>query len=186
MKKLSRYPFSVSLLHWLLAFALISNLVIGWLLDDREDLVTLHKSIGITVLGLALIRLANRVRLRERLPKSVNAAGTPAYFVEAAVHRLLYALMLTVPLLGWLKTNAAGHAVSCFGFLSLPTLIPKSRELSHLLGQLHSLTAYGLAALVGLHVLGAVTHRVFKAQNILPRILPVFRRGPENGNQVTE
>lgn len=179
MKKLPRYPFSVSLLHWLLAIALIGNLVVGWLLDDREDLVTLHKSIGITVLGLVLIRLANRVRMREQLPKSVNGAGTPAYIVEAVVHRLLYVLMLAVPLLGWLKTNAAGHAASCFGLFSLPTLITKSRELSHLLGQLHSLTAYGLAALIGLHVLGALAHRIFKAQNILPRILPVPRRRPD-------
>jgi cytochrome b561 len=186
MKKLTRYPFSVSLLHWLLAFALIGNLVIGWLLDDQEDLVTLHKSIGITILGLALIRLANRIRMRERLPKSVNVAGTAPYFVEAAVHRLLYVLMLAVPLLGWLKTNAAGHTASCFGLFSLPTLMPKSHALSQLLGQLHALTAYGLAGLVGLHVLGALAHRVFKAENILPRILPIASRGQDSGARAPE
>ncbi|NLP64619.1 cytochrome b [Paraburkholderia sacchari] len=180
MEKFSRYPLSVSLLHWLLAVALIGNLVIGWLLDDQEDLVTLHKSIGITILGLVLMRLANRVRLRGRLPKTVNRAGTPAYFVEIAVHRLFYTLMLAIPLLGWMKTNAAGHAASCFGLFSLPALMPRSRELSHLLGQLHSLTAYGLVALIGLHVAGVLAHRVFKAQNILPRILPLPQRRPDS------
>jgi cytochrome b561 len=84
--------------------------------------------------------------------------------------------MLAIPLLGWVKTNAAGHVASCFGLFSLPTLVPKSRELSHWLGELHSVTAYGLAALVGLHVLGALAHRVLKSENILPRILPLPRR----------
>ncbi|MFX1765000.1 cytochrome b [Paraburkholderia sp. A1RI-2L] len=179
MEKFSRYPLSVSLLHWLLAVALTGNLVIGWLLDDREELVILHKSIGIAILGLVLIRLANRVRVRGRVPESVNRAGTPAHFVETAVHRLFYALMLAIPLIGWMKTNAAGHAASCFGLFSLPALIPKNRELSHLLGQLHSLTAYGLAALIGLHVAGVLAHRVFKARNILPRMLPLPLRRPD-------
>lgn len=176
MKQASRYPLSISLLHWLLAVALIGNLIIGWLLDDNEGLLALHKSIGIAILGLALVRLANRLRVRRRLPRSTNAAGTPAHLAEKAVHHLLYGLMLAIPLLGWLKTNAAGHVASCFGLFSLPTLVPKSHALSHWLGQLHALTAYGLAALVGLHVLAALAHGLLKSENVLPRILPVPER----------
>lgn len=186
MKHTSRYPFSISLLHWLLAVALIGNLIIGWMLDDSEDLIALHKSIGIVILGLALVRVANRLRMRHLLPPSTNAAGTPAYFAEKAVHHLLYVLMLAIPLLGWLKTNAAGHVASCFGYFSLPTLVPKSRELSHWLGQLHALTAYGLAALVGLHVLGALAHRVLKSENILPRILPLPARVGQQKMQTSD
>ncbi|HEU0229597.1 MAG TPA: cytochrome b/b6 domain-containing protein [Burkholderiaceae bacterium] len=173
MKQVIRYPLSISLLHWLLAIALIGNLVIGWLLDDNEGLLDLHKSIGIAILGLVLLRLVNRLRVRHQLPPSTNAAGTSAYRVEKLVHRLLYALMLAIPLLGWLKTNAAGHAANCFGLFSLPTLMPRSHTLSPWLGQLHSLAAYSLAALVGLHVLGALAHWMFKAENIFPRILPL-------------
>ncbi|AUT75768.1 cytochrome B [Paraburkholderia hospita] len=176
MKHVSRYPISISLLHWLLAVALIGNLIIGWMLDDNENLLALHKSLGIIILGLVSVRVANRLRVRRRLPPSTNRAGTPAYLVEKTVHHFLYVLMLAIPLLGWVKTNAAGHVASCFGLFSLPTLVPKSRELSHWLGELHSVTAYGLAALVGLHVLGALAHRVLKSENILPRILPLPRR----------
>lgn len=176
MKQVFRYPLSISLLHWLLAILLIGNLIIGWLLDDDESLLDLHESIGIAILGLVLVRLVNRLRVRHRLPPSVNAAGTPAHRVEKLVHRLLYALMFAIPLLGWLKTNAAGHVASCFGLFSLPTLIPRSHALSPWLAQLHSLTAYGLAALVGLHVLGALAHWVLEAENILPRILPLPER----------
>ncbi|WP_321932140.1 cytochrome b [Paraburkholderia guartelaensis] len=186
MKHPSRYPFSVSLLHWLLAIALIGNLVIGWLLDDREELLALHKSIGVAILALALIRLTNRLRVRDQLPPSVNEAGTPAYFAESAVHRLLYVLMIVAPLLGWLKTNAAGHAASFFGLFSLPTLLSRSRELSHWLGQFHAIAAYSLAALIGLHMLGALVHRLLKGRNILPRILPFPRRTLPRAKHVPE
>lgn len=177
MRTVTRYPLSISLLHWLLAVALIGNVIVGLLLDDNEDLVSLHKSIGIAILGLVAIRIANRLRMRRRLPQSVNPAGTLNHLAERSVHGLLYVLMLAIPVLGWMKTNAAGHTANCFGLFSLPTLVPKSRELSHWLGELHALTAYGLAALVGLHVLGAVAHRLFKSENVLARILPSPGRG---------
>ncbi|WP_175909048.1 MULTISPECIES: cytochrome b/b6 domain-containing protein [unclassified Burkholderia] len=172
MKNVTRYPMSMSLLHWLLAAALIGNLIVGLLLDDNEDLVGLHKSIGIVILGLVAVRIVNRLRMRRSLPPSVNPAGTLNHFAERSVHGLLYVLMFAIPVLGWMKTNAAGHTASCFGLFSLPTLVPKSRELSHWLGQLHALTAYGLASLVSLHVLGAVAHKLFKSENVFPRILP--------------
>lgn len=176
MKNVTRYPLSISLLHWLLAVALIGNLIVGLLLDDNEDLVSLHKSVGIAILGLVAIRIVNRLRMRRRLPPSINPAGTLSRFVERSAHGLLYVLMLVIPVLGWMKTNAAGHTASCFGLFSLPTLVPKSHELSHWLGELHALTAYGLAALVGLHVLGALAHKLLKSENVLPRILPLPAR----------
>lgn len=172
MKTVTRYPLSISLLHWLLAIALIGNLLVGLLLDDNEGLVGLHRSIGTVILGLVAIRVVNRLRVRRRLPKSINPAGTLSHFAERGVHGLLYVLMLAIPVLGWMETNAAGHTVSCFGLFSLPALAPKSHELAHWLGELHALAAYGLAALVGLHMLGALAHKLLKSQNVLPRILP--------------
>ncbi len=176
MRHAFRYPLSISLLHWLLAVALICNLIIGWLLDDHEELIAVHKSIGVAILGLALLRIANRLRMRRRLPPSINVAGSPSYFAEKAVHYLLLVLMLAIPILGWLKTNAAGHVANCFGVFSLPTLVHKSRELSNLLGQLHALTAYGLALLIGVHVLAAIVHRLSNSENVLPRISPLPSR----------
>jgi cytochrome b561 len=177
MRNVTRYPLSVILLHWLVAVALIGNLIIGLMLDDHENLVGLHKSIGILILGLAAVRLANRLRARHMLPRSINAVGTAARFAEKAVHHVLYMLMVAIPLLGWMKTNAAGHAARFFGFFSLPIIVQQSRDLSQWLGELHPLAAYGLAALVGLHVLGALMHWALKSENIFPRILPSFRRG---------
>lgn len=89
MKTVTRYPLSISLLHWLLAAALIGNLIVGLLLDDNEDLVSLHKSIGVAILVLVAIRIVNRLRVRRRLPPSVNPTGTMNHFAERGVHGLL-------------------------------------------------------------------------------------------------
>ncbi|QTD93019.1 cytochrome b [Burkholderia anthina] len=183
MKNVTRYPLSISLLHWLLAVALIGNLIVGLLLDDNEGLLSLHKSIGIAILGFVAIRVANRLRMRSRLPPPINSAGTLNHFVERSVHGLLYVLMLAIPVLGWMKTNAAGHTANCFGLFSLPDLVPRNRALSHWLGELHALTAYTLAALVGLHVLGALAHRLFTSEHVFSRILPL--PGRAGRHQVT-
>ncbi|WP_321939676.1 cytochrome b [Paraburkholderia sp. J8-2] len=114
----------------------------------------------------------------------MNEAGTPAYFAESAAHCLLYVLTILALLLGWLKTNAAGHAASFFGLLSLPTLLSRGEELSHWLVQFHAIAAYSLAALIGLHMLGALVNRLLKGRNILPRI-PPFTQG-ETRTGVTE
>jgi cytochrome b561 len=63
-----------------------------------------------------------------------------------------------VPLLGWLKTNAAGHDLVLFDTVNFPTLIEKNRELSSIFGLSHSIVAYCFALLIGLHVAGGVAH----------------------------
>ncbi|WP_293766110.1 cytochrome b/b6 domain-containing protein [uncultured Aquitalea sp.] len=176
MNKQDRYPLSVVLLHWLVALAIFANLAVGWLLDDATELMDLHRALGVLVLALAAARLLNRLLASRRLPASVNPAGTPQYLAEKAVHGLLYLGMLLVPLLGWLKTNAAGHELTLFDSLTLPTLLEKNRELSHLLGLAHSATAYALAMLIGLHVAGAIAHRLQGQGDVLRRMLPALRK----------
>jgi cytochrome b561 len=167
-----KYPLSVSLFHWLVAIAIVGNLAIGWMLDDNMDLMSLHKSIGASILILAALRILNKRIHRHALPPSINTKGTKQYLAEKAVHGLLYLSMLGIPVLGWLKTNAAGHAVSLFGLFDLPTLLEKNRALSHLFGEMHSAAAAGFAVLLGLHVFGALMHAVLKSENVLTRILP--------------
>jgi cytochrome b561 len=174
-----KYPLSVCLFHWLVAIAIIGNPVIGWMLDDSMELMSLHKSIGTGILILAALRVLNKLMHRNALPASVNKVGSAQYLAEKAVHGLLYVSMLGIPVLGWLKTNAAGHAVSFFGLFDLPTLLEKNRTLSHLFGEMHSAAAVGLAVLLGLHVVGALVHSVLKSENVLTRILP-FTLAKEN------
>jgi cytochrome b561 len=159
------------LFHWLLAALMIATLLVGWQLDDNEALLGLHRSLGVLVLGLALLRLVNRVLRRAAIPPSLNPAGSLPHTAEKLVHLGLYVCMIAVPLLGWLKTNAGGHAVECFG-VTLPTLMGHNPTLSHLLGPAHSLLASGFAVLLVAHVGGAVFHMLMHKVNILRRISP--------------
>ena len=171
-KTLQKYPFAVSILHGLVGLAMLSTLVIGWLLDDHEELMKLHRSLGVTVILLVILRIAVRISHRSALPRSVNQTGSLAYLAEKSVHGLLYLSMLAVPLLGWLKTNASGHAASFFGVFDLPRLMAKNPGLSHVLGGAHSLSATIFALLVGLHVAGALANLVTHKDNVFKRILP--------------
>ncbi|OBU88105.1 cytochrome b [Chromobacterium subtsugae] len=169
----ARYPLSVSLLHWLLALLVFLNFALGYLLDDEESLLAAHKLIGAWILLLALARAANKMRLRKRLPASLNPPGSWPYLAEKWAHGLLYLCMLGVPLLGWLKTNAAGHAVTLFPGLDLPALAATNRTLSHWFGGMHESLAALFALLIGLHVAAALWHRISHPGLGQARMLPM-------------
>ena len=173
LKKAKRYPLLIIMAHWLLAVGIAVNLLIGWMLDDATEWLDLHRSIGVLVLVFSVLRLFCRFAYRHKIPDSVNQAGSLQYRVEKLVHTLLYAGMVMVPLLGWLKTNAAGHVLVLFDTVDLPVLIEKNRQLSSWFGLLHSVSAYLLALMIGLHIAGGVAHYMMEKQNVFKRMLPV-------------
>lgn len=172
MKNAERYPFAIVLIHWLIAAAIGANLIIGWMLDDATELLDLHRTLGMAILILAVFRLFFRFLSRKEIPDSANEPGTLQYLAEKAVHSLLYVGMVIVPLLGWLKTNAAGHDLVLFDIISFPTLIERNRELSSLLGLSHSIAAYCFAMLIGLHIVGGVAHCMMEKRNVFKRMIP--------------
>ncbi|UTH76641.1 cytochrome b [Chromobacterium sp. IIBBL 290-4] len=173
MSEHARYPLSMRLLHWLLALLVFSNFALAWLLEDEESLLAAHKMIGAWILLLAAARLANKLRLRKRLPASVNPAGSWSYWAEKLAHGLLYLCLLAEPLLGWLKTNAAGHGATLFPGFDLPALMEKNRHLSHWLGGMHEVMASLLALLIALHVAAAFWHWINGSGLGLARMLPM-------------
>ena len=172
VQKAKRYPLLVILAHWLIAAGIAANLVTGWLLDDATELLDLHRSIGVLVLAFSALRLFCRIAYHKRIPDSVNETGSLQYRVEKLAHTLLYVGMVLVPLLGWLKTNAAGHVLVLFDSVELPVLMEKNRELSSLFGELHSVSAYLLTMLIGLHIAGGVAHVMMEKRNVFKRMLP--------------
>lgn len=174
MKQLqnAKYPMSMILFHTLIAVLMIATLVLGWLMEDNKSLMGTHKSLGIAVLILALLRLVNRLRYIGNTPISVNAKGSLSSIFEKSVHGLLYICMLAIPVVGWLTSNAFGYPASFFGIFSLPTLIAKNEDLAENLGHLHGLGADIFVVLLGLHVLGGLVHLFMHKQNIFKRMLP--------------
>lgn len=175
----SRWAPVVQLLHWLGVLLIAATAVIGLLMVDMErgsDLrklcYGLHKSLGVSVLALALLRIV--VRLATRAPSPV--AG-PAWQLRAAqaTHVLMYTLLLALPLSGWLLNSVAGQPLPWFGLFELPALMPRTPALRQPVDAAHVWLFWTLAASVALHVAAVVQHQWFRRDGLLQRMLPAGR-----------
>ena len=170
-----RYSAVAVSLHWLLALAIIGAFSVGFYMSDlpfspgRLKLYNYHKWAGVTVLALSALRLL--WRLSHRPPADLPMPVWQAK-VARLTHFLLYALFFAVPLAGWAYSSAAGFPIVWFGVLPLPDFVPKDKALAETLKELHGLLAYGLAALVLVHIAGALKHRLIDKDGLLLRMLP--------------
>ena len=181
-----RYTTTAIVLHWLIALLIAVNvglaLTVGWFPDSAvRTVIDTHKSTGITVLGLVLVRLIWRYR---HAPPALPA-GYPAWERRAAhaAHIALYALILALPLSGWLHDSAwkdaASHPMSLFGTVPWPrigwitSLEPGLKEQLHdRFGALHAWLGYALYALFAAHVAGALKHQWLDRHRELQRMWP--------------
>ena len=168
------HPGSMAL-HWLLALALFGLFGMGLYMTGlsmsptRLKLYNWHKWAGVTVLVLSFLRLA--WRLTHRPPADVPMPAWQARAAHAA-HVALYVLFFAVPLAGWAYSSAAGFPVVWFGVLPLPDLIAPNRELAEAIKPLHRILAYTMAAIVLVHVAGALKHQWVDRDGLLRRMWP--------------
>lgn len=171
----SRYTPTAIALHWLMALGLFGAIGMGWWASElpmsplRLKAINWHKWGGVTLLLLALLRLAWRAR---HLPPPALPAPRWQAQAAAAVHGLLYALMLLVPLLGWSYSNAAGFPVVWFGVLPLPDFIGADKALAETLKGLHRVAAWTLLVLILAHVAAALKHHFIDKDALLARMKP--------------
>lgn len=170
-----RYGAVPQALHWLVVVLLALQLTLAALADDLPDglerfaLLSRHKSVGITILGIALLRLI--WRLADRPPPLPAMPGWQK--VAAAVtHWGLYALLFAMPLSGWMMSSAANYPVSWFGLVQLPDLVGTSPDLHEILEEVHETLAGALLALVAVHVLAALKHQFVDRDGLMSRMLP--------------
>ena len=123
----------------------------------------------------SLLRLSWRVM--HRPPTLPAHMGRFEQLVAHAGHGLLYVLMLSIPLSGWLMSSAKGFQTVLFGVLPLPDLLSKDRELGRLLLTLHLGLNLLLATVVLGHVLAALKHHFMDKDDVLKRMLPTGRHG---------
>src|SRR5580693_9874376 len=128
------------LLHWLMAVCILAMLFIGvgmvsTTMPKYLPLVAIHKTLGIAILILALIRLA--VRLRYGAPPLPADLPEPMKLGAHVSHYALYALMIAMPLIGWAMLSAAEYPVVVFGSLYLPAILPLNPSLHTLLWNAH-------------------------------------------------
>lgn len=151
---------------------------LGWNMEDNEARFQLHKSIGITILFLALSRLAWRFAN----PPPPLPEGMPALEKTAshAVHVAFYTLMIAVPLAGWFMVSVSPFQISTvlYGAVSWPHL-PFTEgligeSLYDFVENLHSKSAWLIIGLLGLHVAGALKHEFGAEDGVLKRMIPVL------------
>lgn len=170
-----RYGSVAQALHWLIVLLLIGQVTAGKLAEEMPDgfdklvLLARHKSAGITILALAVLRLA--WRLFDRPPPLPGMAGWQQAAARAT-HWGLYLLLFAMPLSGWLMSSASNYPVSWFGLAQLPDLVAPDRGLKHLLGEVHETLASALIALALLHVAAALKHQFMDRDGLLWRMLP--------------
>jgi cytochrome b561 len=176
---LERYDRGAVALHWITAALVLANLLLGVTMvglpisPRKLHWYLWHKSIGVTVFGLTSLRLAWRLLRGHPAPVPM-----PAWQQRAArlSHAALYALLLAIPLSGWLYSSATGVQVVWFGSVPLPNLLPKDRGLATVLRGVHVTLVLLLVAVVLVHVAAAFKHHFIDRDAVLRRMLPFQRR----------
>ena len=167
----ARYSGGAIFLHWLLAAALAGQIALGFAMPHGPEgfaLVQLHKSVGIVILLLSLVRLA--WRLTHRRPEKVE--GGMNGFLASAVHWGFYAFMILCPLTGWALVSTADVDIPTlvFGTVPWPDL-PISGD-GEIWEELHELLAFFGIGLFALHVAGALRHHFILKDQLLARMAP--------------
>lgn len=174
----TRYNAPLIALHWLTLALVFLAYAASWVRDAFEHTPTeevvqqWHTAFGLTALGLVALRLA--VRAFSRAPAVVPPPPAWQATMATLVHVALYALLIALPLTGWLLTNARGHAIDWFG-VALPTLAAASRPLGRTLRGIHEAIANAGYALIALHAGAALFHHYVVKDNALQRMLPALR-----------
>lgn len=163
-------------LHWLLAIALAAMLAFGVSLSwvpsgpDKTALVQVHKSIGVIVLALAVVRAG--WRWREGFPPPVARLADWEARLSRRVHILLTALAILIPLAGISTSITYARPVKIFGLPFIPQLLAEKNEaLNEIFSAAHAGLATLLAALAAIHIAGALRHHVVLGDHTLRRML---------------
>lgn len=160
-------------LHWAIAALLIVQVVLAKMAEESgseaQELALLvnHRSVGITILALALARLAWRFL---RPPPPPVPMPDWQRMASQLAHWGLYALLFIVPLSGWLMSSADGVAVQWFGLVSMPDLLGVNDELEDLFEEVHEVCAKILVVLAIFHAAAGLKHGLIDKDASLRRI----------------
>jgi cytochrome b561 len=165
------------LLHWLIVLLIINQWAIATWADSKPEIslarakaLTLHKSFGITILMLAVLRLL--WRWTNPVP-DLTAETRPWERVLAKLsHLLLYVLLFAMPLTGWMMSSAKNFPVSWFYQFQLPDLVAPNPQTFERMHDLHHLLFDVLVVVAAVHVLGALKHHFIDRNDVLKRMLP--------------
>ena len=179
-----RYNAVAMVLHWLLALLIISLLVVGKIMvdlsnndPDKFTLYQLHKSFGLLILSLSVVRVA--WRLTHATPPLPAAMKQWEQIIAKATHGIFYFMMLAIPLTGWtvVSSSTSGIPTLWFGLFEVPSLpgIPVGGAFHDQARGAHEVLGNLTILLLLLHVGAALKHHFWDADDVLSRMLPFQR-----------
>ena len=162
-------------LHWIVAALVLAQFALGWVAVSlrvsplKLDLFVWHKSIGLVVLALVVARIFWRLAN----PSPAPPAATPAWERRAAraSHVLLYAVVIAMPLTGWILNSAANVPFRWFRLVPLPAIVAPGEQTAELAARAHLALFVVLAALLAVHVGAALWHHFVRRDDVLTRML---------------
>ena len=169
-------------LHWLIAGLAVVVVALGWAIPgaaretgSRELLLLLHRSVGLSIIAAMLARALWRLG---HPPPALPSSLAPLERLAAhANHLLLYVFFAVQPLSGYVNAAAAGHAVSLFGVIAIPPLLPEDGRLSQIANAVHLSGQFVIYVLVAAHIAAALMHALIRRDGVFERMLPRRRPG---------
>jgi cytochrome b561 len=166
---------AAKLLHWAIAGMLVLQFVLARLAESAEDvsptrelaLLANHKSVGISILILAIVRLGWRKFQAPPAPLPMPQWQQHASMIS---HWLLYGLLFLLPISGWLMVSAAADSVSWFNTIQLPDLVGPDPAIEDVLEEVHETFAKILFLLASIHILAALKHSLYDKDGAIGRI----------------
>src|SRR5262245_22044833 len=170
------YPGTSKLLHWMVAACVLITAPVAIAMTNvgkgptQDALYNLHKSFGVLILILMVLRLINRL--------AAGALAAEAEIepwqkrVSSIVHTSLYVLLLAMPAVGYIANSAYGATTPFFGLFELPRIIGRNEELATQLFTLHRWAGWLVIILVLTHISAALYHHLVRRDEVLKRMLP--------------
>lgn len=166
--------------HWLFAAIIFAQFALGKIAEEMSvspqklELFVWHKSIGVTVLLLAFLRLA--WRLTDAPPRLATARARWEHLAAKTSHSLLYMLMIAVPLSGWWISDTSRIPFKAFWLVPVPDFLAADKAASQAAESVHGFLTAALLALIVVHVAAALRHHFILRNDTLRRMLPSRRR----------
>jgi len=165
--------------HWLTVALLLVIIPMGLVMGElprgtlQNTLFITHESLGLTVLALTLARFL--WRLGHPPPPPSRDLGRLEHLASGSVHVLLYAILIIMPVTGYLFVTLSDIDLSYFGIVHVPALAEPDKPLGKTFGAIHVTLQWAIYALAAMHIGAALHHYFFRHNDVLARMLPGLR-----------
>lgn len=166
-------------LHWLIALLVLGMLIVGFVMASlpegptQHSLIAWHKSIGMTLLLLMVIRLGWRFAN----PPPALPATVPhwEHLAARSLQNLFYLLLFAMPISGWVMSSLGGHSVMVWGWFNAALPVAQNKQMADNVWTAHVVIAWVIIGCLALHIAAALKHHFIEKNNVLRRMLPGYR-----------